>query len=201
MIKTVIFDLGGVIVPFDFARAYAKLQTMCGLDPAAIRAQIAAADIVPAFETGLMESRDFVQRLTTCLKLDLSFEEFSDLWFSIFDPHTLIPESLLERLKRNYRLVLLSNTNALHFEMLAERYALLRHFDYQVLSYKVRAMKPSPAIYQEAIKHAHCEPHECFFTDDVPAYVEGARQVGIDAEQFLGYEKLLTDLRARGIEV
>lgn len=201
MIKTVIFDLGGVIVPFDFGRAYSKLQTMCGLDPAAIRAQIAAADIVPAFETGLLESRDFVQRLTACLKLNLSFEEFSDLWFSIFEPHTLIPESLLEQLKKKYRLVLLSNTNALHFEMLAERYTLLRHFDHQVLSYKVRAMKPSPAIYHEAIKHAHCEPQECFFTDDVPAYVEGARKAGIDAEQFLGYEKLLTDLRVRGVEV
>lgn len=201
MIKTVIFDLGGVIVPFDFNRAYAKLKVLCGLEPDAIRAQIGAAEIVPAFESGHMNSREFVQRLTAALHLNLTFEEFRDLWFSIFDPHTLIPESLLLDLKQNYRLVLLSNTNELHFDLLAERYRLLEHFDHWVLSYKVGAMKPSPAIYAEAVKHAHCEPAECFFTDDVPAYVDGARQAGIDAEQFLGYDKLLADLKARGIRV
>lgn len=201
MIKTVIFDLGGVIVPFDFHRAYAKLKELCGLEPDAIRARIGAAGIVPAFESGQMESRDFVERLTACLNLDMSFEEFRELWFSIFDPHTLIPESLLLDLKRNYRLVLLSNTNELHFDMLAERYRLLEHFDHWVLSYKVGAMKPSPTIYAEAVKHAHCEPGECFFTDDVAVYVEGARQAGIQAEQFLGYDKLLGDLRAHGVQV
>lgn len=201
MIRTIIFDLGGVIVPFDFSRAYARLKSLCGLEPDAIRAQIAAAGIVPAFESGQMESREFVQRLTTALKLNLSFEEFSELWFSIFDPHTLIPESLLLDLKRNHRLVLLSNTNELHFDMLARRYGLLEHFDHRVLSYKVGALKPAPAIYAEAVKHARCQPEECFFTDDVPAYVEGARQAGIDAEQFLGYDKLLGDLRARGIRL
>lgn len=201
MIKTVIFDLGGVIVPFDFSRAYGKLKRLCGLEPDAIRAQIGAADIVPAFESGRMASREFVERLTTCLNLDMSFDEFRELWFSIFDPHTLIPESLLVDLKRNYRLVLLSNTNELHFDMLAERYRLLEHFDHWVLSYKVGAMKPSPAIYEEAVKHARCEAGECFFTDDVAAYVEGARLAGIDAEQFLGYDKLLGDLKARGVQV
>ena len=62
-------------------------------------------------------------------------------------------------------------------------------------------MKPSPAIYAAAIEAARARPEECFFTDDILAYVEGARAAGIDAEQFLGYEKLLTDLRARGIAV
>jgi putative hydrolase of the HAD superfamily len=69
-----------------------------------------------------------------------------------------------------------------------------------VLSYKVGAMKPSPVIYAEAVKHARCEPGECFFTDDIPAYVEAARANGLDAEQFTGYEKLVTDLRARDIK-
>jgi putative hydrolase of the HAD superfamily len=201
MTKAVIFDLGGVIVGFDFGRAYGRLKEMCGLEPEAIRARIGAAEIVPAFESGRMESREFVERLRQALGLKISDAEFRELWFSIFEPETLIPEALLERLKQDYRLVLLSNTNELHFEMLAERYGLLRHFDEWVLSYRVGVMKPAPEIYAEAVKRAGCAAGECFYTDDVAAFVEGARAAGIDAEQFHGYEKLLGDLRARGIAV
>ena len=61
---------------------------------------------------------------------------------------------------------------------------MLRHFDDLVLSYEVKAMKPSPLIYREAIARAQCRPEECFYTDDIAAYVEGARREGIDAVQF-----------------
>src|SRR6185437_8830122 len=98
---------------------------------------------------------------------------------SIFLPHTLIPEAMLEGLARNRRLVLLSNTNAIHFEMIRENYPLLRHFHAYVLSYEVGAMKPLPLIYQRAIAAAGCLPEECFFTDDIPDYVEAARAQGI----------------------
>ena len=60
---------------------------------------------------------------------------------------------MLEGLRRRYHLVLVSNTNALHFEMIRETYAhLLRHFDDLVLSYEVRAMKPQPEIFQAALE-------------------------------------------------
>jgi HAD superfamily hydrolase (TIGR01509 family) len=68
-----------------------------------------------------------------------------------------------------------------------------------VLSYEVKAMKPSPAIYREAIARAQCRPEECFYTDDIPAYVEGARREGIDAVQFESCAQLERDLAARGI--
>jgi len=68
-----------------------------------------------------------------------------------------------------------------------------------VLSYEVKAMKPSPAIYREAIARAQCRPEECFYTDDIPAYVEGARREGIDAVQFQSCAQLERDLAAREI--
>lgn len=199
MIKAVIFDLGGVIVPFDFARAYASIERLNGLDPEAIRSRLAVGGIVEAFETGLIEPRDFAREVAARLNLDLSFEEFTALWCSIFKPEPLIPEALFAGLKENYRLVLLSNTNALHFEMLSTAYPLLSHFNHRVLSYKVKAMKPAAAIYDEAIRAAQCRPHECFYTDDIASFVDGARRVGIDAEQFLGYGKLQADLHWRGV--
>ena len=112
----------------------------------------------------------------------------------------MIPESLVEQLRRRYRMLVLSNTNAIHFEMVRDTYPLLRHFDHYVLSYEVGALKPEPAIYREAVRHARCEPGECFFTDDIPDYVEGARREGIDAVRFTGYEALCGELRARGID-
>jgi beta-phosphoglucomutase-like phosphatase (HAD superfamily) len=65
----------------------------------------------------------------------------------------------------------------------------------------VGAVKPQAAIYEDAIKHAHCEPEECFYTDDIAAYVEAARKLGIDAEQFESWEQLRGQLRVRGVEI
>ncbi len=199
--KTLIFDLGNVIVPFDFTRAYRRFEELTGIPPEEQRARIAATGLVPKLETGLIEPEDFVDKLTAALGAPMSYADFRDLWVSIFHHETLIPESLFVSLASRYRLVLLSNTNAIHFDMIRENYPHLGHFDHWVLSHEVKAMKPSPAIYAAAIEHAHALPEECFFTDDIPEYVAGARAAGIDAEQFLGYDKLLSDLRTRGVEV
>lgn len=190
MVKTVIFDLGGVIVPFDFRRGYSKMAPLCRYPAEQIPIRIRSTDLVPRFESGLIQPREFVKELTQILDLQASYEEFCDLWTSIFLPHTLIPEWFLEKVRARYRLLLLSNTNAIHFEMIQLKYPLLRHFDDFVLSYKVGAMKPSAQIYDAAVAKAQCRPEECFFTDDVMAYVEGAQAKGIQAVQFQGFEAL-----------
>lgn len=98
-----------------------------------------------------------------------------------------------------YRLLLLSNTNAIHFEMLRREYPLLRHFHGMVLSHEVHLVKPQPAIFEAAVRLAGCSPEECFYTDDVPEFVDAARTLGIDSEQFRGVEKLERELASRGI--
>jgi glucose-1-phosphatase len=95
--------------------------------------------------------------------------------------------------------MMLSNTNALHFEMIRETYPLISHFDHYVLSYEVGAMKPSPRIYEEAIAHSGVKPDECFYTDDILAYVEGAQRAGLTAVQFQSFEQLTSDMDRLGI--
>jgi putative hydrolase of the HAD superfamily len=199
VIKTVIFDLGGVIVPFDFGRAYQALCSCSGLEDKEVRARISATQIGPRLESGKIAPHEFHAELMDMLETQMEYGAFCELWNSIFYPETLIPESLLESIKARYRLLLLSNTNAIHFEMLREKYPILRHFDHYILSYQVGALKPEPEIYREAIRHAGCEPGECFYTDDIAPYVEGARREGIDAVQFTGVEPLRSEMRARGI--
>ena len=198
MIKAILFDLGNVIVPFDFRRAYGRLGPLCSCPVTEISARLRSTDLVQRFETGRIASEPFVAELSALLGLKTTYREFCDLWTSVFLEETLVPESLIARLRGRHRLLVLSNTNPIHFSMLKARYELLRHFDDFVLSYEVGALKPDAAIYQEAIKRAECLPEECFFTDDIAINVEAARQNGIDAVQFRSAAQLEEELLARG---
>jgi FMN phosphatase YigB (HAD superfamily) len=200
MLRSLIFDLGGVIVPCDFSRGYAAIEKLCPYAAKDIPRRIASTDLVHQFETGQIEPEHFFKELSGVLELQIQYEQFREIWSSIFLPESLLPESLFAELRsRGYRLLALSNTNAIHFPAAQERYGALRYFDAASLSYEVGAMKPAPAIYEDAIAKALCRPEECFFTDDVEVYVEGARKAGMDAVQFLSPDQLMRELRARGV--
>ncbi|MBK9167082.1 MAG: HAD family phosphatase [Bryobacterales bacterium] len=198
--RTIIFDLGRVIVPLDFTRSFHELAAIVNCEPEDVPRRIGSSDLVVRFESGEMEPRQFARELMTQLGADLDYEEFCRIWNGIFLPQTLIPEDLLTGLKQRYRLLLLSNTNAIHFPMLRESYPLLGHFDGYVLSYEVGVMKPERRIFEEAIARAGCAAGECFFTDDLAENVEAARSAGMDAAQFVSAEQLMDELRARRIE-
>jgi putative hydrolase of the HAD superfamily len=199
MHKAILFDLGRVLVHFDFQRGYRALEGLCPYSAAEIPRRLSGTGLVERFETGLVEPRDFVEQMSQILDLHVDYERFCEIWSCIFT-HELLPESMLEGLSRRYRLVLLSNTNALHFDMIRGTYGhLLRHFHDLVLSYEVRAMKPRPEIFHAAVERAQCQPEECFYTDDIAAYIEGARKLGIDAVQFESREQIEREMRLRGI--
>ena len=199
MYKTVIFDLGKVLIYFDFQPGYRALAEVCPYPAAQIPQRIALTGLVERFETGRVEPRAFFEEIRTALDLRVDFDGFRSIWNGIFD-QSLLPESLLEGLAARYRLLLLSNTNALHFEMLRVRYHyLLRHFHGLILSHEVHAMKPDPAIYRAAIDQAGCLPAECLYTDDIPAFVDAGKAMGLDAVQFENLAQLERDLTARGI--
>ena len=199
MIKTIILDLGNVIVPLDFPAAYRAIAPRCGLEPADVPKRFGGTDLVTRFESGQIDPFNFYQESSALLGLSMSYEEFSTAWSTIFVKETFVPERMLVGLSERYRLLLLSNTNALHIPFLRSTYPLLRHFHHQILSHEVKALKPHAAMYRAALGHAVGQPDECFFTDDILAYVEGARLHGIQAEQFLGLEKLEADLKSRGV--
>ena len=199
MIKTVLFDLGNVIVPVDFKRAYGRLQPLCNYDVTEIPKRLRSSDMILRFETGQITAREFVREFAATLELAVDYDEFCSIWTSIFPAETLIQEPLLETLARRYGLMILSNTNPIHFEMIQANYPLLRHFDHCVLSYQVGAVKPSAKIFAEAVARAGCSAAECFFTDDLAVNVDAARQHGMDAVQFQSAAQLENELKARGL--
>lgn len=200
MIKTVILDLGNVILAVDFRRCHDALAGVCSYPVNEIPKRIRSTGLVELFETGEASPDDFFREVSGILGMGVSYAQFWEIWSNIFAPEPIIPETMLEGLRRERRMLLLSNTNAMHFATFQQKHSLLlRHFHSCVLSYEIGALKPSPRIYHEAIVRAGCRAEECFFTDDTPAYVEGARQQGIDAVQFQSLEQLQQELRARAI--
>ncbi len=197
VIRSILFDLGNVLVPFDIHRAYQALSSHSGLQEDEIASRIKDSGLYPQYETGLFETTDFRNRFSELLGLNFSHNEFREMWNSIFLPETATSEELILDLKQRYRLVLLSNTNELHYGWVRERYPILNHFDAYTLSYEVKAMKPDARIFAAAVANAKCEPGECFFTDDIEAYVGAARNFGIDAEQFTGEANLRHHLQSR----
>ena len=178
MIKALLFDLGNVLVAFDFRRGYRALEGCCRYDAEEIPRLLSHCGLVSPYERGEISSEDFFRRLTAVLDLHISYQQFSSLWSTIFLPEPLVSGEFLAALRRGYRMVLVSNTNDIHFRMLEQTYPLLGHFDAQVLSFRVGALKPSERIYEEAVRQAGCQPQECFYTDDVPEFVEGAKKIG-----------------------
>ena len=199
MTKALLFDLGDVIVGLDFDRAYQRLARLLGRSAAGMPALIREARLAEPYERGEISSGQFHRAFCQAAGIDVAYDEFCEIWEDMFQPELLVPESLFESVKGKYRLVLLSNTNEIHFDSIVRRYPVLGWFDDFVLSYRVGALKPSPAIYQEAVRAAVCRPGECFFTDDKTENVAGAVTAGLDAVRFEGWPKLERDLRLRSV--
>ena len=199
MIRTLIFDLGQVLIPFDWKRGYRALAGFSPYPPEEIRRRIKETGLFNTFERGLVDPGDVAQRLSAELEMQVPFEKFRELWSSIFFPETILPDQMLAGLHANYRLLLLSNTDAIHYGWIAEKYPVMRHFDHCVLSFELGLRKPEPGIYQEAIRQAQCAPAEIFFTDDIAENAAAARLAGIDAVQFQSLAQLEGELTSRGI--
>ena len=186
-------------MPFEFDRGYARLSELSSLTTPEIRERIGRTGLVNRFETGLLAPEIFVAGIADALGIAMSVEEFSVIWNSIFLPETLIPEQMLIALRKRYRLLLLSNTNALHFAGLEVEYPLLRHFHEHVLSFRVKMMKPDAGIYLHTAQLAGCAPEACLFIDDMQENVEGARRAGMQALLFQSREELERDFDRLGI--
>ena len=118
----------------------------------------------------------------------------------IFAPNPPVIAIAHELKEKGHRLFLLSNTCEAHFSFILRSFPFIGIFDGHVLSYEVRARKPEKKIYEKALDIAGCQNgRECFYTDDILPYIESARSMEIDAEQYTTPEQLTQHLYARGI--
>ena len=85
----------------------------------------------------------------------------------------------LKKLKKKYRLILLSNTDVKHVGFIKQKFPEIFFFDDYVLSYEVGLMKPDPRIYEIALEKAKARVGECLFIDDLEENIEAAAEMGI----------------------
>ena len=198
--KALLFDLGNVIIGLDFDRAYRALAGMTRYRADELPEIISRANLAGPYERGELSNDEFHRQFCAALDLDLAYEPFEGLWGDMFVTEPFLQKHFFEGLARRYRLILLSNTNDIHYRFIREQYPMLGLFDDFVLSYEIGVMKPDPGIYEEAIRRAGAPAGECFFVDDKQINVDAARRAGIDAECFESRDELERQLRDRGIQ-
>ena len=200
-IRTIIFDIGRVLVRVDVGRAKAGLAKGLSLSPEELWSAIEKDPRWSDWQEGRMSPRDWYLNLSSRLGIALDFEQFTAVWNSTLDPEPILPIPLFESLSKHYRLGLLSNTDPIHVAKLESTYEFFRFFPAAVRTYSctVGASKPSPIIYQAALKACKTRAQEAVYIDDILAYVEAARRLGMSGIQFQSPEQLRADLQALGV--
>jgi putative hydrolase of the HAD superfamily len=198
-ITAITFDLGNVLIRVDHLRFCRRLGALANLPPQEVYARVFESELEPGYDTGRISSREFYQRVTAHFGVALPYSQFCDLWCDLFDPMEGMAE-IVHHLASRFPLLLLSNTNALHFDYIKERFkSILQPFRAFVLSYQVGSRKPEPAIYQSLIRQAGRPPEEILFLDDKVSFVEGALSQGLTAWQFRSPQELQQDLASQGL--
>lgn len=197
--SVVVFDLGNVLIPFNYNIIIRKLDSIqSGLGDKFYNLYKDNYHIHRQYEKWELSNDRFIEMMLDWLDHRVSADEFCKLYSDIFHENEKTT-SLLPKLKENYKLVLLSNTNYIHQRYGWEKYEFLKQFDKLILSHEVGAIKPEPEIYKAVQEYTGERPEQHIFIDDVEEYVEGAKKMGWDAIQFINHEKLVEDFKERGI--
>jgi putative hydrolase of the HAD superfamily len=176
-IKAILFDLGKVLVHFEFAPAYRRFERATGIPADRIKNYFLTSGIEVLYDGGKITSMEFYRQVKKELGHKLTFTQFKKLWNEIFTPNRPVV-NLLQRLKRRYRLVLISNTNAMHYEYIRKKYSFMKCFNAVILSYKEKIRKPDERIYRKAAKACRARPQEILYIDDRSDLIEAAVRMG-----------------------
>jgi glucose-1-phosphatase len=179
MIKTIIFDFGDVFVNLDKPATLKELQSynIEKLSEELIKTNI-------AYEKGLITSEAFVNSYTSEYST-LESNQIINSWNAILIDFPEYRFHFLKKLaeKKNYQLILLSNTNEIHIDWIKENVPFFEDFkncfDAFYLSHEINLRKPDLDIYQFVLNKHNLKAVECLFIDDTKENTEAAAQLGI----------------------
>lgn len=203
-----LFDLGRVLVGYDWTRSLQRLATR--VDPTGRR--VRAKDVVEwmlgpdgphdPYCLGHVDDAALLEAIHTRFDPDRRIDDawLVDLWCDMFEPW---PDALalVDGLKGRVPLALVSNTNPLHFEHLDRLMDLRTRFDHVTLSHEVGALKPAAAIFEDALRGLGVEAEQAWFTDDLEDNLVGARALGLRTHLFTSVALLRRELAALDLDV
>lgn len=187
-IKNIIFDWGGVISNIDYnetVKAFKKI----GLDNFdEMYTQLKQSELFDRLEIGTIEPSEFRLKIREMLSENPTDEEIDAAWTAMLLDLPKERLDLLEKVKENYKIYLLSNTNIIH----VTRYSkyidkVYGHKSFENLfikayySHEIGLRKPHVEIFHHVLQENNLNANETLFIDDTPQHIEGAKKAGLHA--------------------
>ncbi len=195
MIRAFLFDIGNVLLKFDFTIALRKVASLSN-----VRDELEALDrldrIKVPYEAGEIDRAAFLRGAFDMLAYHGTEADFIAAWEDIFELNEPMV-ALVEQLAPRFPLYLLSNTNDIHVDYFMQRYPVFARFRGGTFSHVVRASKPGREIYEIACRDHGLEPATTLFIDDLLPNIETARALGFIAHHYhhAQHDALLAQLR------
>lgn len=197
LIKTVIFDLGNVLLQFNHDQMILQLSHQLDIPFSHLKKLIFDEGWIASYEAGLLTTDEILSQLKKSASIAPTQESLLSAMNTIFKENVSLTPLVNQLKKQKKKVFLLSNTNEAHFSFIKDNFPFISLFDEMILSYEVKCSKPEKKIYEKTLEIAHCRPHECFYLDDVLGHVQAARSLGIDAEVYTSTEQFRKDLALR----
>lgn len=188
MIKTIIFDLGGVLVSLDRDKCLENFSRNLGFDNFGDYLNAyAQKGFFAKYENGDIDSVEFREEIKKrCTRENVQDEEIDQAFFTFLTHVDTYKVKLLMELKKKYHLLLLSNVNPIGLGKCCELFYDANGIDIEdvfeklYLSFKVNASKPGKEIYEHLINDSGINPAETLFIDDSQANIEAGSQMGLN---------------------
>jgi putative hydrolase of the HAD superfamily len=176
---TFLFDIGNVLLKLHFQRFHLAIL---GSENAPLPADL--ADLKDPYETGKLSDQEFVEQSLEILNHPLTSDEFVAAWKNIFSPNLPMWEVVHTLKKQGHRLILFSNTNAIHARSFLKTYQDFNLFDHRHFSQEVGTIKPLPEFYQSAIENYDLVPGETLYLDDLSENIATGKKFGFSSWQY-----------------
>ncbi|MDR0218129.1 MAG: glucose-1-phosphatase [Enterobacteriaceae bacterium] len=179
-----IFDMGNVIIDIDFKRVLAVWSNLSGTPLANLTTKFPIiGETFEKHECGQITDTEFAEILCDELEISLSFEQFTEGWNALFIGVRQEVIALMNKLReQGHRVVVLSNTNHLHFQYWPKHYPeIIASVDSLYLSHDLGMRKPSLNLFKHVIETEGVTADQAIFFDDLWEHVDAAKKVGINA--------------------
>lgn len=199
--KALIFDMGGVVIFYDNQIAAKNMSKLIKIPSEKIFKIIddSHEKFTIDYELGAL-SKHYWEIIAKKLGVEkIPEKKFNRLWKGIFWPNKPMIK-LIKKLRKNYKIAILSNTGKLHEKYLSKKYKFQNLFHIEIYSFEEKARKPGKKIYQIALKKLKVRPSEAVFIDDRLENTKGAEKIGIKGIQFKNNKQFLQELKKLGIK-
>jgi HAD superfamily hydrolase (TIGR01509 family) len=176
--EVVVFDLGKVLVDFDYGIAARRIMARSRMSLAAAQGALASSPLLIEYETGRMGTPEFLRHAMHATGFDGEVDEFAEAFSDIFTPIAPMVEAQAALRARGVQTFIFSNTNPLAVGHIRRRFPFFQNFDGHVLSYEHGAMKPDPPIYEAVERLTRKRGPAILYIDDRAENLETGRARG-----------------------